>query len=96
MDNFGKIVGIFVFLAGMVLLGWVFNQVYTFPTAFERAIGNPLAPAEVDKTLSPIVRFLSIQGIRLIALLGLGVIASLIAHKGAVLIGAFRGKKEES
>ena len=96
MDNFGKIVGIFVFLAGMVLLGWVFNQVYTFPSAFEHALKAPPPLSDADATLSPLVRLLSVQGIRLVSLLGLGAVASLIAHKGAVLIGAFRGKKEES
>jgi hypothetical protein len=96
VDSFGKVIGILVFLAGMTLLGWVFTQVYHFPDLFAEALRNPLPPNSGEEALSPLVRFLSEQGIRLLSLLGLGVIASLIAHKGAVLIGALRGRKEES
>ena len=100
LDTTGKTVGVLVFITGMVLLGWVFVKCYHFPDACLEALQNGTvitwsgdeAPpsSSVDyEALSPLTLLGVTAGVHLLTLLVLGSIASLIAHKGAILIRAF-------
>lgn len=100
MEQLGKGTGVLVFVVGIVLLCVVFFSAYALFNQINDALHGvgllapPEKPPGMLKTLSPVAWFGINVGMKFLGLIVLGYLASLIAHQGAVMCGAMRGRSE--